>query len=111
MYAFGLLGYRDNSFTSLTVPDFLSLVDGALHWQLEQEDRLFIQQSIFVAHLMHASGNLKKDADLDKIRRQIYPTLEDRINLQKTGNSKLQYVGEKKINEMRADIKQKFNLI
>lgn len=110
MYAFGLLGYRDNSFLQLLVPDFLSMVDGALHWQLEKEDRLFTQQSIFVAHLMSVSGNLKKDADLDKIRKQVYPTLEDRLNMQKTGNSKLTYVGEAKINQLRTEIKQKFNI-
>lgn len=110
MYAFGLLGYRDTSFLTLTVPEFLSMIDGALHWQLEKEDRLFTQQSIFVAHLMSSSGNLKKDTDLEKLRKQIYPTLEDRKNLQKTGNSKLTYVGEAKINQLRTEIKEKFNI-
>ena len=110
MYGYGLLGFRDNSFLQMTVPDFLSMVSGALQWQAEKEDRLFTQQSIFVAHLMSASENLKKDADLNKVRKQIYPTLEDRKNEQRTGNSKLQYVGEEKINQLRAELKEKFNI-
>ncbi|MFW3653272.1 hypothetical protein [Vagococcus fluvialis] len=110
MYSFGLLGYRDTSFLTLKVSEFLSMIDGAIHWELEQKDGLYAQQSIFVAHLMSASGNLKKDADLNKVRKQIYPTLEDRKNEQRTGNSKLQYVGEEKINQLRAELKEKFNI-
>lgn len=110
MYGYGLLGFRNNDFLQMSVPDFLVMVSGALHWQAEIEDRLFTQQSIFVAHIMHSGGNLKKDVDLDKVRKQIYPTLEDRRNLQKTGNSKLQYVGEEKIKQLRAELKEKFNI-
>ncbi len=108
MFAFGLLGYRDNSFLSLTVPDFLAMVDGAMFWQLESNDRLFEQQSIFVAHLMTSTGNLKKNTDLNKLRKGIYLPIEDRKK--SVGSSKLQYVGKQKIEQLRDELKDRFNL-
>ena len=108
MYAFGLLSYRDNSFLQLSVPEFLVMVDGALQWQAEQEDRLHEQQSVFVAQLMLVSGNMKKGTKPDKLRKELYMPLADRqkavIDMQP------KHVGKQKVTELRNKIAQNFGI-
>lgn len=105
MYGYGLLGYRDNSFYQMDAFEFLQQVDGAMQWQLEQEDRLFEQFSIFTAQQMLATGNMKKNTDIKKLTKQLYMPLEER----RSGSTgKIQYVGEEKVAEMRAELMRRF---
>lgn len=81
------------------------MLDGVLQWQLEKEDRLHEQQAVFTAHLMFASGNMKKGMQFEKLVKQIYVPLEDRLS----GNAnKVQHVGKEEVEKERQKIRERF---
>lgn len=107
MYGIGLLGFRDTSFYNMDVAEFVQLVDGAMLWEMEKEDRLFSQFAVFTAQQMLATGNLKKNTDIKKLVNSLYQSYTDRMKA--IGNSgKLTYVGKEKVAELRRKIQEKF---
>lgn len=111
MYGVGLLGYRDNSFLSMDVIDFLDLVGGAMRWEVERDDRLFEQLSIFTAHLMVSTGNYKKDTNLNEMRKQLYMPFEEKLKaLEKEKSQGNKVITKKEIEMKKAELQEKFNI-
>lgn len=106
MYGFGLLGYRDTSFYDMDARDFIQMVEGALFWEWECEDRLFSQFAVFTAQQIYASGNVKKGTGIKKLVNGLYKPYSER--LEESGNSRVTYVGRAKVEELRRRIREKF---
>lgn len=95
----------------MDVIDFLELVEGAMRWELEKEDRLFEQSSIFAAHIMLSTGNYKRNTQLDQMRKQLYLPLEDRfkiVNEQQTAGKDENSKAE--VEKKKAELQEKFNI-
>lgn len=110
MYGVGLLGFRDNSFYSMDVVDFLDLVSGAMRWEVEKDDRLFEQLSIFTAHMMVSTGNYKKDTDLNEMRKQLYMPFEEKLKALEKQSTDGSAMTKKDVENKKAELQEKFNI-
>lgn len=90
----------------MDVVEFIQMVEGALFWEWECDDRLFSQLAVFTAQQMIATGNMKKNTDVKKLVKGLYKPYSER--LEESGNSRVTYVGRAKVEELRRRIREKF---
>lgn len=107
-YGYGLLSLTPDALFSLTIQEFMDMVEAKLSYLQQEKDNQLEWASWFVANIMLASGNMKKGTQAMKIAKGLYVPLEEREKEEK--EPKNRQLTEEELQQQRNDLLSKFNL-
>lgn len=107
-YGYGLLDLHPDTLFSLTIHEFMDMVEAKLSFLQQEKDDQLEWASWFVANIMMASGNMKKGTKPMKVARGLYVPLEERKK--EAEKQKEKHLSEAEVQQQREALLQKFGL-